>query len=75
MGAVNIGHGPYGGGAYGILDRASVGVHLSIDFSDGSVAEIMLMTETPGIGEWTLKPMAIVLDGKCIHPPNCYGIH
>ena len=74
LGAVRIERGPYSGGAYGLLDRASVGVHLSIDFSDGSTAEIMLMTETPGIGEWILKPMAIVLDGKCVYPQDCYGI-
>lgn len=75
LGAVNIEHGPYGGGAYGMLDRASAGIHLSIDFNDSSTAELMLMTETPSIGEWVLKPMAIVLDGKCIYPPDCYGIN
>ena len=39
---------------------------LSIDFSDGLTAEMMLMGETPGGGEWVLRPMVIVLDGKCI---------
>ena len=75
LGAVNIEYGPYSGGVYGLLDRASIGIHLSIDFNDGSMAEVMLMAETPSIGEWILKPAAIILYGKCVHPPNCHEIY
>ena len=75
LGAVNIEHGPFSGGFYGVLDRASAGVHLSIDFSDGSTAEIMLMTETPSIGKWVLKPAVVILDGRCVYPPGCYGVY
>ena len=54
LGTVNIEHGPYSGGVYGLLDRASVGIQLSINFNDGSMAEVMLMAETPSIGEWRM---------------------